>query len=160
MKILKNKIFILLALPLILSCMNNNSKIEILKKEITEKGDEKSYIKFLSLCENTNSIDLLSYSIIMADKYDYGAACYSVHREVIKLSFNGKYNLSEIVNLGIEKEAYCLYYLKKGSELNNVSCISTLLKYYKIKGLDKNQDYINLKIKYDSIIKTDSALLP
>ncbi len=134
--------------------MDNKFKIETLKAEIIENGDEKSYIKFLSLCENTNSIDLLSYSIIMADKYNNGGACYSVHREIIKLNFNGEYSLSKMLNLGIEKEAYSVYYLKKGSDLNNISCISTLLKYYQIKGLDNNEEYFKLKSKFDSICKS------
>ena len=94
--------------------------IKTLKKLVKEKGDIDAYDE-LSLAELPEG-ELLIYSLYMANKYNYPLAYYNVYYSLIRFCSEKDID-NNTLNLA-------LYYLKKGAELENYTCMSELRELY------------------------------
>lgn len=114
-----------------MSCYNSNLTNDEkynLSREIIKSGNTRAYIKYSSNEENNGILGNLSYSFIMADKYNNSQACYDVYYEIIKLNNEGEFDENKIEMLPKIHKQLVVYYLKKGDSLGNVSCKNVLAK--------------------------------
>lgn len=111
----------------------DNADIE-LKRKILEKGDIEAYQDLGIKLLDEDKAYLLSYSLVMANKYDYSKAYYDVFE--ILMTSNGcsvDYDLSCLDDL---TKNMMLKYLRKAIEKGDKTASKILLDYY-----DKDKSY-------------------
>lgn len=132
-----------------------NAEIEQLISLIVQDGDTDSYDKLSRIyCSKA-----LTYSFYMANEYNYGKACHDVYKALM-----GLYSLRDQANK--ETTQLAISYLKKGAELGDFSCCSSLCTEYAT-GCYVPQDsalvfHYAFLLKHDSVMAleyTQSALL-
>lgn len=94
-----------------------------LKTSIIKNGDENSYDDLISFNYDYDDTDL-DYSLIMANNYHNGRACYFVYKGIMHL-YN-KYNVM------VDSMTYSLpfSYLEKGVSYNSKECMDELARLY------------------------------
>jgi TPR repeat protein len=135
------------------------------KYNAIQKGDEHSYNRLgIYYCYNpTYSYEYLSTSIIMAEKYNIKSANYGVYYSMVKIYNNNKYTSYLFKNLNFQQREFALYYLQRGAEKENLSCVVELARIYRYgigcnKNLKKAENLEKILIKSDpsyDVEKTD-----
>lgn len=109
------------------------SKIEIRKKNILKNGDPYDFIVLdITYINEKDYTSILPYALLMSEKYNHKDAYESFYINFIKIVNNGVYKDEFYFNLDIETQRFLKHYLKKGSELGQSKCKSTLISLEKI----------------------------
>ncbi len=137
------KKYLLLLIVLLCSCQVDyheltESEIISCKQNVYENGDEECYQDLiLSYSDNYESAELFPLTYLMASKYNNGYACRHLYESIIKINNNykvkndkGEFQNNLILKLNKADKEFALYYLMKGSKLNDYNCISNLSKLY------------------------------
>lgn len=105
------------------------------KQNVYENGDEECYKDLILNCEST---ELLPLSYLMASKYNNGYACRNLYESFLEINNNfkvkndkGQFQNNLILKLNRADREFALYYLKKGSKLNDCTCNRYLSELYK-----------------------------
>lgn len=128
----KNYIVFLFLVSLIITCSKTRDELsdsQIHKLKLNSlKGDSISYERLSSFYFSNNYLELLSYSMIMAKKYDYSRAYYDTFEVLILL--DGcvmDYNLG---CLDKKDKELVLTYFVKAIEKGDFTASKILLDYY------------------------------
>lgn len=138
---------ILLISFIILSCMDKKehiiektdpsleSQVEKFKGRVLKNGDSVAYDRLRVIYgdwsyDGKYRPDLLPYSLLMAEKYNYQFAYHQVYTDIIELNNKGKYHDSLFSNVPLFQKETALYYLEKGASHDDVTCIESLIEYY------------------------------
>lgn len=146
------KYFLILSI-LLFSCQVDygylsESEKNACKQNVLENGDEECYKDLIFSCEdNVESLGLLPLSYLMANKYNNGYACRNLYESILEINNNfevkndkGQFQNSLILKLNKVDREFALYYLMKGSKLNDCTCNRNLSELYKNGwGVEKNQ---------------------
>jgi hypothetical protein len=137
------KKYVLLLSLLLFSCQVDyheltESEIISCKQNVYENGDEECYKDLiLSYADNYESAELFTLSYLMASKYNNGYACRNLYQSIIKINNNyevendkGQFQNNLILKLNKADKEFALYYLIKGSKLNDYNCNSYLSELY------------------------------
>lgn len=108
--------------------INNTRPIKELKKLVISKGDVKAYEELEIAFFNVEYYeqDYLLYSIIMADKYNYPRAYFSVYYCLTSIFEQHKY----AGKIDEKTKALALKYLKEGVDLNDGQSTEELSNLY------------------------------
>lgn len=119
----------------------NNDEIKESQNNVINRGDVESFNKLILHYGNlSNYKELQVYAIIMADKYNNGAACSQVFMNMVALnSQNEYYELIDFLKLNEKDKLTALKYLEKGVKLNDINCASILSEIYR-KGIGVKKD--------------------
>lgn len=111
----------------------NKNEIEVLKKNILNKGDELSFNKLVIYYENeSNFKELDKYSIIMTDKYNSGDGYSQRFINTVAINNNNIYSdISDFAKINDNVKNEALSYLERGVEINDINCISMLSNIYR-----------------------------
>lgn len=130
---LLNKIIFLFVFILTFSCIERNDgqlteeNISIYKKKILEKGDKYSYSRLLiHYTDKNKTIELIPYSMLMADTYNNVDANKQMYFDLIKLYNNGIYNDSLVFST--KNSELIIKYLKKAAILGDEKAINLIEK--------------------------------
>lgn len=122
-----------------------NAEIEQLISLVVQDGDTDSYDELSRVyCSKA-----LPYSFYMANEHNYGKACHDVYKALM-----GPYSLRDKANN--ETAQLAISYLKKGAELGDFSCCSSLCTEYAT-GRYVPQDSV-LVFHYAFLLKHDSVM--
>lgn len=110
-----------------------NNQIEEYKKNVISKGDYNSFTRLIIHYEDkSNYKELQKYALIMADKYNSGDGCSQVFINIVAMNNNNEYyDITDFAKLNEENKSTALKYLKKGSSLNDIDCMSMLAEIYR-----------------------------
>jgi len=139
-----NKFIIIILIMQFISCSEKNDKKQEssqydyqseLKRKIISNGDKKAYdsLSFIYM-KDSNSTDLLAYSMIMAHDYNYPHAYYDVFDILYSTGYYKEnsdscfdYNLQ---CMGEETKKIALKYLKLGIQKGDIASSTLLLNFY------------------------------
>ncbi|WP_395043762.1 hypothetical protein [Flavobacterium sp.] len=124
-----------------LNILNNSIKLSKIKNKVIKNGDIKSYNKLISYYVKNQNInhELLTYSILMVEKYKYYRACSYIYISIINTYNNGVFDEEYFEELNPEIKKITLYYLNLGARNDNIECqIDLQFLYEKGIGLEKN----------------------
>ena len=142
----KWKMLLIVSIVFFLSCENTNKdsvqkqkeeqERELLISDIIKEGNIESYNSFIF--NYHDDIKCIPLSIYMIEKYNYGHACYQM--------FSYFCNLFEYDSLILDSASkeYLLYYLKKGVDLEDTTCIWAMSNLY-ISGIYVEKDTVLAK---------------
>lgn len=71
-----------------------------------------------------NDIDIIPFSLYMANQYNYGLACFKIFYEI-----NSVFE-RELITIDSATQEFILYYLKKGVDLNDTDCMFQMSTLY------------------------------
>lgn len=98
------------------------------KERLLDKFDEKLYDSIIKI---SNYENVLIYSLIVSNKWNYSEASFNVFRTLVELDKkNTSTNLPEIDFLDEESRKMALHYLEKASNSENPNAKYILGKYY------------------------------
>ena len=113
------------------SCYVNNVSLmeDSLKLQVVKYGNSDAYWKLYTSCLPADELcmparkqyDILSYDLLMAEKYNDKRACYEVYQLFVGYR-NNIFGTDEKTKL----RELALYYLRKGSELDDYNCTKTI----------------------------------
>jgi hypothetical protein len=137
------KKYLLLLFVLLFSCQVDygyltESEKEECKQNVLENGDEECYKDLIFSCEDNNeSVGLIPLSYLMANKYNNGYACRNLYESFLETNNNfkvkndkGQFQNNLILKLNKTDREFALFYLVKGSKLNDFSCNRYLSELY------------------------------
>jgi len=109
------------------------SKIEIRKKNILKNGDPYDFVVLdLTYINEKDYTSILPYALLMSEKYNHKDAYESFYINFIKIINNGDYKDEYFFELDSETQRFLKHYLKKGADLGQSKCKSTLANLGKI----------------------------
>ena len=108
--------------------------------------DDEGYVKYMNGERNIYELEI-PYLLIMANRYNKPWACFQIYTSTMEL-YNG-YGL----DLDSNTVDFLLFYLKRGAEMNDIPCLTTLYTWYNdgiYVPLDKNKAHEYwLQLKYE-----------
>lgn len=141
-----SEIFTFLCVLLVLGCsarsMNDPGvPMEVLKEKVISHGSERAYDKLEIAYFDYVIQEVMIYSTIMANKYNYPEAYLNVYYNLVTVHENG------LEDMSVDLRAIAIQYLKKSASLGSLSACDKLGDLYlEGKYIDKDSIVgINLK---------------
>lgn len=135
--------------------VSENEKSEF-KKNVYKSGDEESYKALIMNCyDSEESFELFPITYLMASKYNSGYACRNLYEGIIEINNDykvknnkGQFQNKLLLNLSKADREFAIFYLIKGSSLNDSRCNKNLSELYLNGwGVERNEQ------KADSLFK-------
>lgn len=141
--------------------LDENPKIDYLKKKMIDSGRNDTYSKFLYFYESgdVTKREFIIYSMIMSDKHHdcsgyINTFMYSVMYFANTNDKDG-FEINDFNKLNEKQKLFAISYLNKGSKNNCTGCINALIKIY-----DKGIGYDENPKKVDSLFKFAKTIDP
>lgn len=141
--------------------LDENPRIDYLKKMMIDSGRNNTYSKFLYFYESgdINTREFLIYSMIMSDKHNDCSGYINTFMYSVMYFANSdvkqEFNINDFSKLNKKQKAFAISYLNKGSKNNCIGCTSALIKIY-----DKGIGYDKNSKKADSLFNVAKTIDP
>ena len=139
--------------------LDENPKIDYLKKKMIDSGRNNTYSKFLYFYESgdVTTREFIIYSMIMADKHNDCSGYDNTFMYSVMYFANSDikqgFDINDFSKLTEKQKSFAISYLNKGSKNNCTGCTSALIKIYdRGIGYDKNPKKVDSLFKAVKII--------
>ena len=139
--------------------LDENPRIDYLKKKMIDSGRNNTYSKFLYFYESgdVTTREFIIYSMIMADKHNDCSGYDNTFMYSVMYFANSDikqgFDINDFSKLTGKQKTFAISYLNKGSKNNCTGCTSALIKIYdRGIGYDKNPKKVDSLFKAVKII--------